>query len=122
MKTLRLALPTKENRGMKDVISEVFSRAATFTFIDVVDGEVKGVRVEENTASSLKQGTGPIVAKTLNEKDVDIVVAGELGPGAKTLLEMSRIRMIQVESGVKVSKAVKQVLNMHRNKLSVQDY
>ena len=122
MKTLRLAVPTKGDRGMKDVISNVFSRAATFTFIDVVDGEVKEVRVEENTASSLKQGTGPIVAKTLNEKGVDIVVAGELGPGAKTLLEMSGIRMIHVESGVRVSKAVEQVLKMHRNKLSVQNY
>jgi len=106
MKTLRLALPTKGDRGMRDVISNIFARAATFTIIDVVDGEVKEVRVEENKASGLKQGTGPIVAKDLKEKGVDVVVAGELGPGAKTLLDISGIRMVQVAPGIKVKEAV----------------
>ena len=59
MKAVRLVVPTKGDRGMRDVVSDVFARAATFTFIDVVDGDVKEVRVEENTASALKQGTGP---------------------------------------------------------------
>jgi len=110
MKTLRLALPTKGDRGMKDVVSDVFARAATFTFIDVVDGEIKEVKAEENKASSLKQGTGPIVAKYLTEKGVDVVVAGELGPGAKTLLEISGIRMVRVAPGVKVKEAVTEAI------------
>jgi predicted Fe-Mo cluster-binding NifX family protein len=54
MTSLRLAFPTKGDRGMSDVISDVFARAATFTLVDVVDGEVKNVKVEENTASALK--------------------------------------------------------------------
>lgn len=95
---------------MRDVVSDVFARAATFTFIDIVGGEVKEVKVEENAASRLKQGTGPIVAKNLKEKTVDVVVAGELGPGAATLLEMSGIRMVKVTPGVKVSKAVEKAL------------
>jgi len=110
MKTLKLALPTKGDRGMRDVVSEVFSRAAYFTFINVVDGEVKEVTTEENKASSLKQGAGPIVAKTLRDKGVDIVVAGELGPGARTLLEMGGIGMVQVTPGARVSVAVKKAL------------
>jgi predicted Fe-Mo cluster-binding NifX family protein len=110
MKTLKLAVPSKGDGGMRDVVSDVFSRAAYFTIIDVVDGEVKEVTVEENTASGLKQGTGPIVAKTLRDKGVDIVVAGELGPGARTLLEMSGIEMIRVNPGIKVSAAVKEAL------------
>lgn len=95
---------------MRDVVSDVFARAATFTFIDIVNGEVKEVRVEENTASGLKQGTGPIVAKNLTEKGVDIIVAGELGPGASTLMQMSGIKMVMVAPGVKVSKAVEKAL------------
>jgi predicted Fe-Mo cluster-binding NifX family protein len=110
MKTLKLALPTKGNLGMKDVISDVFARADNFTFIDIVDGEVKEVNVEENKASSLKQGTGPIVAQTLKKKGIDIVVAGELGPGAKTLLEISGIKAIQVKPGTKVTEALAEAL------------
>ena len=110
MTTLRLALPTMGSRGMRDVVSDVFSRAATFTIIDVEAGEVKHVMVEVNTASDLKQGAGPIVAKNLKEKGVDVIVASEVGPGAQTLLEMSGIRMIQVASGVKVNKATTEAL------------
>lgn len=95
---------------MRDVVSEVFARASTFTIIDIVDGEVREVKVEENTASRLKQGTGPIVARNLKEKGVNVVIAGELGPGAATLLEMSGIRMVRVPPGEKVSKAVERVV------------
>jgi predicted Fe-Mo cluster-binding NifX family protein len=110
MKNTRLALPTKGDRGMRDVISDVFARAATFTLVDVVDGEVKEVKVERNESSDLKQGTGPIVAKNLKEKGVNIVVAGELGSGAKTLLEMTGIRAIRVDPGIKVGEALDEAL------------
>jgi len=57
---------------------------------------------------ALLYGTGPIVDKMLKEKGLDIV--GELGPGAKTLLEMDGIRMIQAASGVKVKDALAEAL------------
>ena len=110
MKPMRLAVPTTGRRGMRDVVSDVFARAATFTIIDVVDGDVKEVRVEENTASNLEQGVGPIVARTLKEAGVDAVIAGELGPGATTLLEMGRIKMVRVTPGVRVYDAVEKAL------------
>ena len=110
MKTLRIAVATKEARGMIDVVSDVFARAKTFTFIDIVGGEVKEVKVEENPFSSVKQGAGPIVVKSLKEKKVDVIITDELGPGAATLLEMSGIRMVKVAPGVKVSEAVEKAL------------
>jgi len=99
-----------DERAMKGAVSNIFSKAPTFTFIDVVNGEVSGVRVEENTAADFRQGTGPIVIKNLKDKGVDIVVVCELGPGAKTLMEISGIKMVQVEPGVKVKVAVEKVL------------
>lgn len=110
MNILRIAVPTKESRGIRDMVSDVFARAPTFTFIDIVDGEVKEVRVEENKASGLMQGTGPIVAKHLTEKGVDVVVTGELGPGASTLMQMSGIKIIRVAQGINVKKAVSKAL------------
>lgn len=107
---LRLAVPTKGSRGMKDSVSEVFAKALTFTIIDVVDGKVGEVRVEENNALGLTQGVGPVVMKNLRDKGVNIAVVGEVGPGARTLMELSGIRMVQVKPGLKVSKAVEQAL------------
>lgn len=107
---LRLAVPTKGTRGMRDSVSEVFAKAITFTIIDLVDGKVGEVMVEENKALGLTQGVGPVVMKNLRDKGVNIAIVGEVGPGARTLMELSGIRMIQVEPGLKVSKAVKQAL------------
>ncbi|MDH5200205.1 MAG: NifB/NifX family molybdenum-iron cluster-binding protein [Candidatus Bathyarchaeota archaeon] len=117
--TMRIAVPTKGTRGMSDVVSEVFAKAPTFTFVDVVDGEVREVRVEENTALGLAQGVGPVVMKSLKDKGVEIILACEVGPGAKTLIELSSIVLVQVEPGTKVSEAVESALRESR---SVQSY
>ena len=108
--TLLLAIPTKGERAMKETVSNVFSKAPTFTFVEVVKGEVRGLTVEENEAADLPQGIGPIVIKNLKDKGVDIVIASELGPGAKTLIEISGIKMVRVEPGVKVKEAVAEAL------------
>ena len=106
MTAIKIAIPTKGDRGMRDEVSDVFARAAYFTIIDLQNGDVEDIAVEKNAASRLKQGTGPIVAKMLKERGVEAVLTGELGPGAKTLLEMSEIRAIRVAPGVKVKDAI----------------
>jgi predicted Fe-Mo cluster-binding NifX family protein len=108
--TMRIAVPTNGTRGMSDVVSEVFAKASTFTFIEVVDGKIGDVRVEENTALELKQGVGPVVMKDLKQMGVDVILAGEVGPGAKTLMELSGIKLVKVKPGTKVSEAVEQAL------------
>ena len=110
MTTLLIAVPTVGELGLKDTISNVFSRAKTFTILEIEGKEIQGVTVEKNTASALKQGAGPLAIKKLNDKGVDTVLCPELGPGAKTMLDAFGIKTIQVESGVKVSKALKDVL------------
>jgi predicted Fe-Mo cluster-binding NifX family protein len=54
------------------------------------------------------------VARDLNEKGVNFIVSGEIGPGAKTLLEMTGIGMILVAPGVEVKEAVEKVLREFR--------
>lgn len=108
--TMRIAVPTKGTRGMSDMVSEVFAKAPTFTFVDVVDGNIGDVRVEENAALHLTQGVGPVVMKTLKDKGIEMILACEVGPGAKTLMDLSNIGLVQVEPGTKVSEAVEQAL------------
>ncbi len=108
-----IAVPTQGTKGMKDTVSDIFAKAPTFTFVEIVDGKVKGVRVEENEASALKHGTGPIVMKSLKDRGVGLVIASEVGPGAKTLLELSEIRVFNVESGMRVSEAVDRLIGAH---------
>jgi len=54
------------------------------------------------------------LAKTLTDNGVGVIVAGELGPGAKTMLEIGEIRMFRIAPGVKVSEAVEKTLKEFR--------
>ncbi|MFP3950893.1 MAG: NifB/NifX family molybdenum-iron cluster-binding protein [Candidatus Bathyarchaeia archaeon] len=106
MRDYLFAVPTVGTKGLDDVISRIFARSPTFTFIDVSNGEVNDVEVEVNEEAQLKQGSGPIVAKKLKDRGVNVVVIGELGPGVKTVLEMNEIKIIHVEPGSKVGEAL----------------
>lgn len=117
MKKLRVAVPTKGDRGLGDEVSEVFGRAKTFTVIDMVDGEVKDVRVLQNPAASYRFGAGPIVVKALADSKVDVVITAKLGPGASSLLEDHKIRKVIVERGTPVSQALRRLLSPNSTNL-----
>jgi predicted Fe-Mo cluster-binding NifX family protein len=104
---LRIAVPTMNEGGLEDKVSEVFGRAKTFTIIDI-DGEmVKVVDVLKNPALSYRYGAGPIVVKMLLDRGINFVIAGELGSGVLGLLEQHSIRIAKVKPGLSVSEAIK---------------
>ena len=109
MQEIKLAAPTKGGGGLEDVISDVFGRAKTFTIIDMEGEEVKRVAVIQNPAASYKHGAGPIVVKMLIDSGVNVVLAGELGPGSSALLKQHNVTIIPVEPGISVSEAIKKV-------------
>ncbi|MBA7703118.1 hypothetical protein ES703_111900 [subsurface metagenome] len=110
MTTLLIAVPTVGELGLKDKVSNVFSRAETFTILEVEGKEIQNVTVEKNIASALKQGAGPLAIKKLKDQGVNTVLCPELGPGAKTMLDVFGIKTIRVESGIKVRDALKDAL------------
>ena len=110
LEKIRIAVPTNEYKGLEDTVSEVFGRAKTFTIVDVREKVIQNVEVLDNPAASQKQGVGPIVTKMLGEAEVNIVAAGEVGPGASTLLEIYNIKKISVKPGIQVAEAIKEAL------------
>jgi len=101
-----IAVPTEGDMGIRDKVSHIFAKAPYFTFVEVIDKQRGEIIVHENEASKLAQGTGPLVMKNLKDRGVDVVLAGEVGPGAKTLMDISGIRLWKIEVGTKVSEAV----------------
>ncbi len=111
MKGIKLvALPTEGHNGLKDRVSGVFSRARTFTIVKLEDGKPIQVDILVNTAAELKQGAGPLAVKALKDNGVELVMSGDLGPGASTLLATIGIEAIKIEPGLKVSKAIKEAI------------
>jgi len=107
---LRVAIPTKADKGLEDVVSEVFGKAKTFTIVDVEDGQIRNVQVIDNPATSYEYGSGPIAVKTLVDLKVNYVLAAELGPGASELLKHHGIKKVLIKPNTKVIDAVRECL------------
>jgi len=111
MGKLRIAVPTQTHKGLEDIVSEVFGKAKTFTIVDIEDGEIKNVQVIDNPAASYEYGSGPVAVKTLADLKVNLVISGELGPGASSLLEHHNIKKASAKFNTKVAESVKQTLS-----------
>ncbi len=107
---MRIAIPTKGDKGIEDVVSDVFGRSESFTIIDIIDGSIHSVEVVKNPAASYKHGAGPIVVKMLADMEVTAVTAREFGLGASTLLDQNNIKKCKVKADIPVKEAIKTVL------------
>ena len=121
MKIIKLAIPTRGEGGLDDVVSNVFGRAQTFTIIEIKKDTIVKVNVIQNPAVSYKHGAGPIAVKMLTDFGVNTVAAGELGAGALTLLEQFNIIRVRVKQGNNVANAIalaiKRIPQLRRNKM-----
>ena len=107
---VKLAIPTKGDKGLEDFVSEVFGRSKKFTILEIADGSIVNVEVVENPAASYKHGAGPIVVKMLSDMGVTAVAAREFGLGVSTLLEQNKIKKFNVEADILVKEAIRGIL------------
>jgi predicted Fe-Mo cluster-binding NifX family protein len=110
MRKLKIAVPTKAYAGLEDIVSEVFGKAKTFTIVNVEDDEVKNVKVVDNPAACYEHGAGPVAVKTLEEANVNLVIAAEFGPGASSLLGQHNIQRLSVNPNTKVAESIKEAI------------
>lgn len=99
---VKIAVATVGNKGLEDIVSQEFGHSRTFTLIDIEDGKVVKVDVIENPARNIAHGRGPIIAKSLADKNVETIISGEVGPGASTILKQLDVKILIVKPGRKV--------------------
>ena len=107
---MKIAVPTQGDRGLKDRVADTFSRAPYFTLITIDNRSISGKKVIRNKASDLKQGAGPLAARTLKENGVDVILSGEIGPGATNILGALGIRIGGASQDEKVGDAIERYL------------
>jgi len=113
---LKIAVATNEKNGLRDIVSNVFGRAKTFTIVDAEDEKIMGVTILENSAASYHHGAGPIAVKMLVDEGVEVVIANKLGIGASELLKQHNITIIPVKPSTNVEEAIKKALHTHKEK------
>ena len=103
-----LAIPTRDRKGLDDVLSDVFARSKFFTLVRM-NREVDVVKIVENPYSELKYGVGPLVLKMLKDEGVEAIIVPEIGEGLKQLAEEFGIEIFYSNAGAKVAKALEVV-------------
>jgi predicted Fe-Mo cluster-binding NifX family protein len=99
---MRIAVPTKGNRKLSNKVADTFSRAPNFTIVTIQKNKIKSVEVITNPGEITERGAGPLAARVLKDNDVDILLSGDVGPGARNILEALDIEINLVEKGKKV--------------------
>ncbi len=104
---MRIAIPSADDRGLESEVSQHFGRSRYYTFVDVEDGEIKGVEVIElNT-----EGHGPRdLPKFVKQHGGDMVVAYGMGNRAVDFFNQMGIQVITGAYG-KISDVIQALLS-----------
>ena len=90
---MKIAIPTKSNKGLEDIVSDVFGKAKTFTILEVCDGSVINVETVDNPADALKE---------IESQRYDLIMLDIKMPGINGMELYRRIQKIDKSLGKKV--------------------
>lgn len=103
MKILISALDAKKNSK----VDMKFGRAEYFAIFDTKTGEYDFI---ENEAKNGAHGAGPVAAQKTIDLNVDIVLTGNLGIKAKSVIDQTKIKVYRLDKE-KVNENVEAYLN-----------
>jgi len=103
--------------GLDDVITPQFGRANVFTIVEF-DGEIKSTEIVKNPAVDLPSGAGITAAQLLIDKGVKVLLTGNVGPKAMSVLKSANIEVYRAD-GMKVEEAVRKFAEGKLEKITV---
>lgn len=107
---MKILVATSGEGGLGDIVSPVFGRCPIFTIVDIEGKDINNVKVVQNQYASGTGGVGIQVAQFAVNEKVNVVMAGNFGPNASTVLMQAKIEAIQI-SNITVKEAVTKYLN-----------
>jgi len=88
---MKIAVPTRDGR-----VDDHFGHFAYYTIFDIIDGNVAGVSTMASPEGcGCKSGIAPVPQMV----GVTVMLAGNMGQGAKNVLEAQRIEVVRGCSG-----------------------
>ena len=88
---MKIAVPTRDGR-----VDDHFGHCAYYTIFNVIDGKVTDVsKLASPQGCGCKSGIAPV----LKQMGVCVMLAGNMGQGARNVLEAQRIEVVRECSG-----------------------
>ena len=111
-KSFRVAAPVETDLGENSVISSVAARAPYIAVADVINGELRNLRVLKNEASLSPGGAGTALAELLSSLRINVFLAPNAGPNLMQALVTAGITFVPVPSGTKLRDAIKMIFHI----------
>ena len=111
---IRIAVMTQGPGGLDDLVSPVFARAPTITFVDVENGEIVNVAVERNPTASAPRVASIAAVQFLISKGASVALAGQFGPSPPSTASQMGIKLLPIPPGTKVRDAIQRYLASSR--------
>ncbi len=105
-----IAIPSLGNGGLNDGMSSRFGRCGSFTFVELVNNEVKSVKAVPNHAANAMGGAGIQAAEIVGNNNANIVIAGFLGPNASNALNALNLKILHVPNE---NITIQEVINLY---------
>lgn len=110
-----ICVPSLDERGLLAEVSMHFGKTPYFTFITLEDGDIKDVEVKESFGKHAGGSMTP--AEIILNSGADVLICGNLGPKAVSMLRENGIQVFSGASG-QVNQAFKE---WKMGKLSLAD-
>ena len=96
---VRVAAGLDEHSGLHSRVSWGIAHAPYLALVDLANGRVVDMLVVPNPLADMRGGVGVAIAKWLVDNNVDMVVAGRIGPHALEIIAAKKIRVVQPYPG-----------------------
>ena len=89
------------NKNIESDVSDVFGRSSYFVIAEIEDEKIKRTEIIENKSTNQMSGAGISAAQLMAEKNVNAVIAGNVGPRAFDVLKQFNIEVYRGSGAIK---------------------
>ena len=97
---MKIAISSTDKNIESDV-SDIFGRCPYFIIAEIKDGKIEKTESIENESVDQTGGAGISTAQLMAEKNVNVVITGNVGPRALDVLNQFNIEIYSGEGAVK---------------------
>jgi len=98
-------------KDIQSGVSDIFGRCPYFIIAEIEDKKIVKIECIENASANQIGGAGIYAARTIAEKGAEVVISGNMGPRAFSVLKQFNIEVYRSNKGKSVEETLQEFIN-----------
>ena len=81
------------DKNINSNVDKIFGRCPYFIIAEIKDDKIEKTEIIENKSTDQMSGAGVLTAQLMAEKDINVVITGNVGPRAMDILKQFNIEI-----------------------------